>query len=66
MAHRFESYTIRQNVPGVSGYCDPQDEKYNDMYGWYTLNRKCASNAITVPVGKRVEGVCDGYDSVVS
>jgi hypothetical protein len=24
------------------------------------LNRKAASNAITVPVGKRVEVVCDG------
>ena len=23
-----------KNVPGVSGYCDPQDEKYSDMYGW--------------------------------
>jgi hypothetical protein len=23
------------------------------------LNRKAASNAITVPVGKRVEGTCD-------
>ena len=40
----------------ITGYCDPQDEKYSDMYGWYTSNRKCAGNAITVPAEKRVEG----------
>ena len=40
----------------ISNYCDPQDEKWCDIHGWQSLNRKAASNAITVPVGKRVEG----------
>ena len=45
------------NVPGVSGYCDPQDEKQCDNYGWFQLNRTSVGNTRTEPVGERVEGV---------
>ena len=44
----------------INGYSDPEDKKWCDSHGWYTSNRKCAGNARTDPVGKRVEVVCDG------
>lgn len=41
----------------VTGYSDPEDEKWCDNHGWYRSNRNGAGNARTVPVVERVEAV---------
>ena len=56
---RFKSDPYFQNVPCSNGYSDPEDEKWCSNHGWFQSNRTGAGNAITVPVGKRVEGICE-------
>ena len=51
-SHTFSTRTFRL----VSGYSDPEDEKWGDSQGWYYSYRSSVSNTIAVPVGKRVEG----------
>ena len=59
----FESLQGHQDVPCSNGYSDPEDEKWCSNHGWFQSNRTGAGNARTVPVGKRVEGVCEGFET---
>lgn len=58
--HRFDSYTLRQNVPSSTDTLTQRTRSEVTLTGGSLLTLKAASNARTVPVGEAGGGCSEG------
>ena len=59
IANEGGAITCKPNVPLSTDSPGPDDEKCCDKHGRFWSSLTSVGNTITIPVGKRVEAVCD-------